>query len=398
MGKPVVSVVKVGTRYDQAEVDAAVRKAVQLAGGIAHLFSPGDLVLLKPNVVAVAPCRNGAITSPELCRAVYDLVLGLGGRPVIAESSAVGVDTEKAYEAAGYYHLREEGYEVVDLKQRPTVTLDVPDARVISKLTTWDLVRDAKLIISLPAMKTHDQCEVTLSLKNIKGLEVDKDKKRMHKLGVNYGVSDINALLRPGFAIVDGITAQEGLGPMYGRPVPFGVITASSDLVALDAVTGAIMGFAPEEVKVTMCAAERGLGMANLSEIEVTGESIDTVKRRFMRVLEDCPIEADEFSILYGDDACTGCRLGLMSSLMDMKKAGQFHYLKGRTLVLGNATIPQELAEETIVTIGACVPKENRRGWFVAGCPPNSVWVVQGIIGDRGTAARTYATGQEEEE
>lgn len=47
MGKPVVSVVKVGTRYDQAEVDAAVRKAVQLAGGIAHLFSPGDLVLLN---------------------------------------------------------------------------------------------------------------------------------------------------------------------------------------------------------------------------------------------------------------------------------------------------------------------------------------------------------------
>lgn len=398
MAKSTVSIVRVGTSYKQAKIDTAVRKAVELAGGIAHLFSPGDLVLLKPNVLATAPFRNGAVTSPEVCRAMYDLVRELGGRPVIAESAAVGADTEKAYEAAGYYRLREEGYEVIDLKSRPTVTLPIPNGWVLQKVTSFDLVAEARLIISLAAMKTHDQCEVTLSLKNLKGLEADKDKKGMHKVGINRGISDINAVFRPGFALIDGITAQEGLGPLIGRPVPMGLLLAGNDLVALDAVTSEIMGFDPAEIQVTRFAAERGLGTMNRDEIEVVGENVDALKRRFMRAIEDCPVEIEGFSIIYGEDACTGCRNCLMSSLVDMKNGDQYEYLRGMTLVVGNADIPEEIADDHIVTIGNCVPKEKRRGRSVRGCPPNNVWIVQGIIGDRGTATQVYGTESGEED
>jgi len=81
---------------------------------------------------------------------------------------------------------------------------------------------EADVIISVPVMKTHDQTEVTLSLKNLKGLVTDAEKRRIHQLGVFEGVCDLNGLFCSSFAVVDGITAQEGLatGALQVCPIP----------------------------------------------------------------------------------------------------------------------------------------------------------------------------------
>ena len=119
----VVSLVKVA-QEDEQGIFEAVRRAVELTGGLEDIVGPGDLVLIKPNLVAVPAGRlTGAITRWEVCKAVADLVKERGGRPVIAESSAAGVDTEKVIEAGEYSQLRDRGYEVVDLKRTPSATL-----------------------------------------------------------------------------------------------------------------------------------------------------------------------------------------------------------------------------------------------------------------------------------
>ena len=119
------------------------------------------------------------------------------GRPVIADSAAVGVDTEKVIEATGYSKLREKGYEVIDLKARPRVKRAIPEGQVLREVTTFDLVEEAKAIISVPVMKTHDQTEITLALKNLKGLIDDKDKRRLHQEGVLQGVLDLYQAFQP---------------------------------------------------------------------------------------------------------------------------------------------------------------------------------------------------------
>ncbi len=171
MKRSVVAMARTPARPSREEVSAGVRKAVELAGGLGGVVSKGALVLIKPNLVAVPPsAESGACTRASVCKALADIVLELGGRPVIAESSARGIDTEQVMEVMGYRLLRQEGYEVVDLKRTKTVKVPVPDGVVLQEVTTFELAMEAKAIISVPVMKTHDQTDVSLSLKNLKGL------------------------------------------------------------------------------------------------------------------------------------------------------------------------------------------------------------------------------------
>jgi len=221
-------------------------------------------------------------------------------------------------------------------------------------------------------------------------LLTDKYKREFHQQGVFDGCVDWLSVLRPQLAVVDAIYCQEGLGPAFGKPVEMDLIVAGQDLVAVDAVCGYITGFQPEEVPITAEAAGRGLGVANREDIEVVGEPIEAVSRRFMRVLEDERLKIEGFNLLYGGVTCSGCRMGIMSSLFDMKEANQLMYLRDVTVVTGAPEIPEAIPDESIVTVGRCVPLENRSKRHVKGCPPNNLDILQAIIGDRAKAERHW--------
>lgn len=377
-----VSVVRADGRSRELVADA-VRRAVDMAGGFADLIRPGMLVLVKPNMVAPpASAKAGACTSPLVCQAVADLVRELHARPVIAESSARGADTEAAFQIMGYDELRRQGYEVVDLKKDTTVRVKVDGGRLLEKITTFELVTRAEAIISVPVMKTHDQGEVTLALKNLKGLVTDADKRRIHQVGMFAGAVDLVGHFKPVFAVVDGLIGQEGLGPLLGLPVRLGVIVAGRDLVAVDATAGRIMGFAAEQVPITRVAAERGLGTLEEAQIEVVGEPIAAVRRRFLRCEEDHRIDREGVTITHAEGTCTGCRNGLLSSLFDMRADGSLERARGLTIIAGPAAVPAGVPQEFLVSIGTCcLPEARRLLRYVRGCPPNNVDIVKAIMG-----------------
>lgn len=345
MGKSTVAIVRAAPGSDYNTIRASVRRVIDLSGGLADLVRPGALVLIKPNVLAPSKPGDGALTDPLVCRAIADYVRELGGRAVIAEASAVGVDTEKAFESVGYDRLRTDGYEVIDLKKQPPARLRVDDPLVQEEFGTWQIVLDADLIVSVPVLKTHDQAEMTLSLKNLKGLECDRDKKELHRRGIFKGVADLASALKPGLTVIDGIVGQEGLGPLYGIPNPTGLLLASRDLVAADAVASTVAGFQPEELGTTTYAAQKGLGVMDLNEIEVVGETIASVRRRFLRCSEDERVTVEGFRILHAPGTCTGCRNTVLSAMFDMKNADQLGYLPGLTVITGpGVEIPEGVA------------------------------------------------------
>jgi uncharacterized protein (DUF362 family) len=61
------------------------------------------------------------------------------------------------------------------------------------------------------------------------------------------------------------------------------LVIAGVDPVAVDAVGAAVMGIPVEEVKHLQYAEEKGLGTCRLDQIEIVGEPLDKVKRRFRR-------------------------------------------------------------------------------------------------------------------
>jgi len=305
-----------------------------------------------------------------------------GAHPVIAESAARGADTEAAFRVMGFDRLREDGYEVIDLKRDRVVTVPLSAGRILTEIHTFDLAVRADAIISLPVMKTHDQGQATLSLKNLKGLVTDEDKRRIHQLGMFEGAVDLVAHFAPVFTVVDGLIGQEGMGPLCGLPVKLGLVLAGADLVAVDATAGRIMGFEAEEVPITRAAAARGLGVLDAAAIEVVGEPLASVQRRFLRCEEDHRIDSQGVRIVHTEGACTGCRNGLLSTLFDMKADGSLERARGVTFVVGPAPVPDGVPADRLIVVGTCATPEARRaGRFVRGCPPNNVDIVRAVTG-----------------
>jgi len=346
-------------------------------------------VLVNPSwVSAVTRPEDAAITLPEVTRAVADMVKDAGAFPIIAESSAIGVDTEKVISESGYQRLRDMGYELVDLKKTETATIPVKNGKIFKELQVYKPVTEVDAIIPVAKLKTHDQAEITAAIKKLKGLLTDKYKREFHQQGVFEGCVDLYDALRPRLSIVDVIYCQEGLGPIFGRLVEMDLIVAGRDAVAVDAVCGYVAGFEPEEVPITAEAARRGLGKTGRADIEIVGEPIESVHRPFMRVLEDERLKIEGFDLIYGNITCSGCRMGIMSALFDMKVANQLMYLPGVSILTGDPEIPEYIPGDSLVTVGRCVPEHKRGKRYVKGCPPNNRDIVQAIIGDRGSAKR----------
>ena len=394
MNKAKVSIVKTNTRPGYSEIRRAVQDALDLVGGIGDSVKPGDLVLINPSWVAPPVEREaGCITIPEVPRAIADIVKEVGARPVIAESSAVGVDSEKIIQESDYRELRKLGYEVIDLKQdkKAHVNLPTESGKVFDTVECWGLVQKADVIISVPKLKTHDQTEMTCSIKKLKGLLTDKGKRAMHREGLFDGVIDLMSAVKPRLAVVDAIICQEGIGPVFGRPVEMNLIIAGKDLVAVDSTCARLIGYDPKETLLTVNAAARGLGIMDPDQIEILGEPLDQVKRRFLRAIEDDPVEAEDFNLIHGEVTCTGCRNTVMSALIDMRNGGQLMYLTGVTVVTGGEQVPEGLSPENIVTVGKCTPKEMRTRRHVRGCPPNNALIVDAIVNGRAEVKRMYA-------
>ena len=387
------------------DIKKAVAKVVADIGGLEDIIKPGYKVIIKPNLVATPTDRlSGGVTRWEVCMAIYEMVQALGAEPIFAESSACGVNTEDVIKKCGYQDLRDQGIPFINLKAKdnPTCSVPVENGTILQSFDTWELVRDADAIITVPVLKTHDQTEITLGMKNCKGLLCDPQKKAFHTKGVVDSVCDLVATLKPCLEIIDGTYGQQGLGPIYGETKKMDLIIGSKDLVACETVAGLIMGYEPEEVMITKQAYERGLGEMDLSKIEVVGKQIDEVKSRFKRTSE-VEIEGlpKSCNVIFDYQACIGCHNTVISSLFDMKGEGLMEYLEGMNIIVGPVgpdKLPEGANAENTVTIGICAKKSvgDAYGFRNAvGCPPNNATVVQAILGDRREYGTRYASKEE---
>lgn len=121
---------------------------------------------------------------------------------------------------------------------------------------------------------------VTLGLKNMMGALASKG--RMHNGHLSENIADLASVLKPSLTVIDGIIAGEG-HETSGNAVEMNLIMAGTDPVAVDAVGAAAMGVSPLEVKHLLLSEKKGLGTCDLKKIEIVGEPIERVKRKFRR-------------------------------------------------------------------------------------------------------------------
>jgi uncharacterized protein (DUF362 family) len=249
------------------------------------------VVLLKPNLVGLDPL--GIMnTHPAVIAATRQGFLRLGASQVlIGDGPAMDRDTEAILESV---RLRE----FVGPLARIFVDLNIDEvervplatkASRLKELYLPKIVLGADLVVSMPKLKTHHWAGVTLSLKNMFGTVPGScygwPKNILHWAGIDNAILDINAAVKPDFAIVDGIIGMEGNGPIQGTSKACGVLIFGDDPVAVDATCCRVMGLLPERIKY-LAAAGTMLGHINADKIQQVGENISAVRSKFAVVKE----------------------------------------------------------------------------------------------------------------
>jgi len=264
--------------YNPDLVLEAVRKAVDLIGGITHYIQPKSKVLVKPNLLMAKEPEWGIDTHPAVVRAVVkilkeiDCQIYLGDGPSVWGSQAENVD--KVYEKSG---MRQ----VADGENIELVKFDKKRWRKNFPLSTW--LDDCDYLVSLPKFKTHDLMTLTGAIKNLFGLVSDTYKTELHKKYFRAEdfarmLVDIYQEARPALTVIDGITAMEGDGPgTSGKLRNPGLLFAGSDGVALDSILALIMGLKPLDILSTREAAQRGMGIADINKIEILGVGLKDI-------------------------------------------------------------------------------------------------------------------------
>jgi len=280
MNRSVVAV-KRAHSYDEAEVRSAVAAALTSIGGLPALVRPGSKVFVKVNHLSPpsAPER-GIITHPSFTTAVLTLLKEI--TPHIAVGDDLHPSTPDGFDVSGYRALCERlGVELINLREVGFKRVDSP-GEVLNEIYIAQALLEADVVVNLPKLKTHSLTLLTGALKNLYGaipggLRVAYHGQHKDPSEFNRLLVDIFAAARPDLTIMDGIVAMEGAGPANGPVRELGVILASQDAVAVDAVASRIIGLDPHEVGTTRYATERGLGVSSPEEIDIVGVPIESV-------------------------------------------------------------------------------------------------------------------------
>ncbi len=322
-------------KIDDAQIEAMVRRAIQLAGGFESRIHPGDQVLIKPNVVEPQASGIGETTDTRVVKAVIRAVNDIAPGKldiVVGEGSANPMEYEMPYntyykasgwkgqlwDVCGYQDLLTDPA-LKDIKFR-LVNLNGPwEDLVFVKVPggayqkgneegVWihKIVANADFHITVPVMKIHSP--MTAALKNniglypsmrygfykAMGVPQDGRKHKIHPADpplnwMEESIVDIARAAGVDFVVMDAIMCLEKQkaalfqGDKVVNQVRRNMIIAGTDMVAVDHVAARLMGLNPDDVSHIMLAEMAGLGTNDPSKIEVVGSTIEASAKRFKR-------------------------------------------------------------------------------------------------------------------
>ena len=305
-----------------AQIEAMVRRAVDLAGGWGELIHPGDRVLIKPNIVSNELSR---LTDIRVIKAAVRLVHEAADGDVeivIGEGSAFPTGPEMEYtthfdeapwrgipsgepvwkelwDDAGYQLLLQDpdlqgiDFRLANLNgpREDLVEVDIPGGGFADgnngKLWVHKEVLNADVHITVPSMKLHGFTGITAAMKNHIGLypgtrygfpkkwgvpQENFRTKLLHvadlpRFWVDEEIVDMVLVGGVDFAIIDAVVAN--------GTTRRNTILAGYDIVAVDHVAARLMGLNPDDIEHLTLGDMVDLGTNDPARIEVVGSTIE---------------------------------------------------------------------------------------------------------------------------
>jgi uncharacterized protein (DUF362 family)/NAD-dependent dihydropyrimidine dehydrogenase PreA subunit len=274
---------------DYSFTGKAIAEAIGLLGRFEDIVHPGDRVLLKPNILAAISPEKAATTHPSVVASMCELVLEAGGKPIVGDGAGISRPgaTAKALKISGIEEAAiKAGAQVVNFETEGFTRVDVPDPLQFRELYIANPVLTADVVISLPKLKTHELTYYTGAVKNFFGVLPLKCRKEIHLLGkkdiFGEAVADVYSIVKPSFAVMDGVMGMEGNGPSHGKPRNSGVILASRDCISLDIIASELIGFDPMRIPTTTGALKKVSTNVSTNQCPiVVGTPLKEIKMKF---------------------------------------------------------------------------------------------------------------------
>jgi uncharacterized protein (DUF362 family) len=309
-----------------ADVETAVRKAVNLLGGIKQFVRPKDQVVVKPNLVFALRPFTGFTTDPPVVQAIVKLCEQVNPSEIIIAEGSGGIDTSLAFLSCGYTDiLKKHNVRFVDLNTAPTTRVNVPNGVAVNELEVPNLILECDALFNVPKLKLYRQIPgqrawASLAVKNLLGSIPGKgsysstrpegmavecsrefytsdgeyyhpkykqwwsptgERRRIHaKLA--QGLVDVNQIIKPVLNVMDAFLVSDDINmttTTAEKPFALNTILASQDPVALDCVAMKISDINPGEILHHQYAAERGIGESDYNRIEVKGTPLKTITK-----------------------------------------------------------------------------------------------------------------------
>jgi len=298
-------------------IGSAVRDIFEHFGGGKLLRSSRD-VYIKVNGVG---SEAFVYTDPEVLRQTIRYFQDCGARTVyVMENCTQANFTRLVFHVTGYLKIcKDTGAVPVYLDETAAIPVFLEGLEEFIDISAFVFERlieqrAENLYLSLPKLKTHSMSQVTLSLKNQFGLVHQGSRIADHNYRIHQKFADIYRVIRPDFALIDGLIATtHGHYPSaYNAPrsvVPFDLLIGGDDPLATDVVGAALMGFALQDVKHLERAAALGIGISDMGRINIINRDLFEASQQNLscELLDDYP---PDITILRGKERCCkeGCR------------------------------------------------------------------------------------------
>jgi uncharacterized protein (DUF362 family)/NAD-dependent dihydropyrimidine dehydrogenase PreA subunit len=276
------------TTYDPDVVYGALRRGVELLGGVDRFVSPGERILLKPNILAGEGPECAVTTHPSVLEGTIRLLQEGGAQVRFGDSPGLDNPVHAAKRSGLLEAGIRTGAELAEFSIGSR--MDNPGGALASSFPIAQAVHECDGIINLPKMKAHQLTRITGAVKNLFGCIPGKRKALYH---VQFqDVEEFSGLLvelgqrlRPRLHVMDGIVAMEGNGPRSGDPRTMRVLIMSHDPVAVDATFCRLVAMDPTFVPTTVVGHQRGLGQYQQDQIELVGDPLESLADAHFKVI-----------------------------------------------------------------------------------------------------------------
>ncbi|MBA3072523.1 MAG: DUF362 domain-containing protein [Anaerolineae bacterium] len=254
-----------------SDAEQMVRQGMQTLGGMERFMKSGADVIIKPNIcVGYYSYEYAATTNPWVVAALVKMCLESGAKRVRVMDYPFGGTGEQCYKISGIADLvTAAGGEMEVMSSLKFVEMDIPDAVRLKRASIYQDVLTTDLLINVPIAKNHGMAKLTLGLKNLMGTMLNRES--IHP-SFEKNLVDLATIVRPQLTVIDGIRTLMANGPTGGNLDDVKIqntLIFSHDIVAADSYATRLFDKTPEYLPYVIKAAERGLGKADLTGLNI---------------------------------------------------------------------------------------------------------------------------------